>query len=166
VPNPSGDLRLIFTRPDGGVSVDAPIEQIAQSGAELAQHIARLEATGLVWKQTISTGLGHLPSERTGESRKLRNCWRWNGAQVEADIALAKAQIKAEVRTERNKRLAESDADKIRLDDIGTTQQKLDISTYRQTLRDLPASTDIQIDNLISVPALELYNPTWPIKPK
>jgi len=57
-------------------------------------------------------------------------------------------------------------ADKIKLDDIGTAQQKIDIANYRQSLRDLPASTDIQIDNLISVPALELYNPTWPIKPK
>jgi hypothetical protein len=105
--NKSGTLRIIMQRADGGISVDAPIERIANDPAQLAAHIVRLEGMGHTILKGDATG-ADLPNERPGQSRRFRNAWRWDGAKIEADLDLSRAQVMAEVRAERNERLATS----------------------------------------------------------
>ena len=79
-----------------------------------------------------------------------------NGAAIALDasaIAAKTAELATEkawndLRTKRNRRLAETDY--LALSDATLSE---DMRTYRQALRDLPANT--------SDPA----NPTWPVKP-
>ena len=79
------------------------------------------------------------------------------GNQIELDQSLVDAaavevaaeQQLAELRKERNRRLAETDY--LALSDVTMSSE---MTTYRQTLRDLPANT--------TDPA----NPVWPTKPE
>lgn len=81
---------------------------------------------------------------------------------IEAKMtALASSNAMKELRFERRVRLAESDWS--RLDDVGlSTSKKADWETYRQALRDLPASAS---PSLNSDGTLNNSSVTWPTKP-
>lgn len=99
-------------------------------------------------------------------SRYFRNCWRWDGNRVQTDLALAKAQRLAEIREERNRRLAASDGERARLEEIGTPQQRTALAQYRQRLRDIPLTVEADFAVWLA-PAddLERYQPPWPAPP-
>ncbi len=83
-------------------------------------------------------------------------------SDIEAKItALDNPKPAAALRFERNMRLAECDW--TRMDDNGlSTSKKNEWATYRQALRDLPASANPTLDDD------EILNPssvTWPTKP-
>jgi hypothetical protein len=157
--NKSGTLRIIMQRADGGISVDAPIERIANDPAQLAAHIVRLEGMGHTILKGDATG-ADLPNERPGQSRRFRNAWRWDGAKIEADLDLSRAQVMAEVRAERNERLATSRAN----EQQGNPEQQ-SWKAHRQALRDLPTTVQSEIDIIATPSALEAYEPTWPVEP-
>ena len=97
-------------------------------------------------------------------SRRFRDDWRISGRTLAPGLSLVRARCKAEVRAERNARLLASDADHVRLSEVGTTLQRQSMANYRRALRDLPATTDAQIDAR-TVEQLESWEPTWPTKP-
>ena len=83
-------------------------------------------------------------------------------SDIEAKItALGNPKPAAALRFERNMRLSECDW--TRMDDNGlSTSKKNEWATYRQALRDLPASANPTLDDD------EILNPssvTWPTKP-
>lgn len=98
-------------------------------------------------------------------SRRFRNCWRHGAGAVAVSMPLARQQRLAEIRSERNERLVESDKDHSRLADIGTDQQRADLRTYRQALRDLPATVQTDLAALTTPEQLDQYQPAWPVKP-
>ena len=159
--NTSGTVRLICQRPDGGISVDAPIERIANDPVQLAAHIARLEANGFTILKADATG-ADLPSERAGQSRKFRNAWRWDGAKIEPDLPLCREQVMAEVRAERDTRLAATDGEAVRNQERGQPDQAL--KNHRQALRDFPTTVQAAVDALADAAALEAYAPAWPVR--
>lgn len=162
---PSGLLRIILQAPDGTVAVDAPVQQIADDREQLAAHLARLEAQGFAVLKSDATG-ADLPNERAGQSRRFRNAWRWDGAKIEPDLTLCRAQILAEVRAERNARLAAADGERGRLADIGTPPQQQAHAAYRQALRDLPAAVQGDLAALATPEGLEAYAVAWPSPPE
>jgi hypothetical protein len=172
MPRPSGTIRIVFERPDGGVSIDIPalvkvdedengmpiMDELA--GLDLANHITWLElAHGWTHRATITAA--ELPNERPGQSRRFRNCWRWDGSKIEADLALARAQVMVEVRAERNTRLAGTDGEAVKGVELGQADQAL--VTFRQTLRDLPATVGTELAALGSAAELEAYAVDWPV---
>lgn len=99
-------------------------------------------------------------------SKRFRNCWRApDGGAVRVVVALARLQILAEVRRERNLRLLLSDGEFTRLLEIGTDQQRADLRVYRQALRDLPATVQAEVDGLSTPAQLEAYVPVYPTQP-
>tara|TARA_R110000803_G_C11913645_1_gene313539 strand:+ start:678 stop:959 length:282 start_codon:yes stop_codon:yes gene_type:complete len=86
--------------------------------------------------------------------------WLDNPASVDSRYAIAlEALAPAKLRLERNKLLVESDWTQV-VDSPLTTAKKTQWTTYRQALRDLPASSSPTIDvdeNLVNV--------TFPTKP-
>ena len=156
--------RIAFTRPDGGVSVIVPIPKPGETEEQtLARCVARNIAVGNLQANTPTATIdaSELPS------RRFRNQWRKAGRTVAPDPTLCREQVIAEVRAERNAKLTASDADKARLDDLGTEQQKANLATYRQALRDLPATVyDPQTQRgeiaSLTLEQLETYSPTWP----
>lgn len=161
---PSGTLRIIMEDPDGSIAVDAPVTTIADDPTKLAAHIVRLGAQGFIVKKDDATG-ADLPNERAGESRRFRDCWRWDGIKIEADLPLSRAQLMAELRTERDSRLMVSDGKQLKANETGTQQQKDDWNTHRQALRDLPVTTQTDVDALTTAADLEAHAVTWPTEP-
>lgn len=161
---PSGTRRIILQAPDSSIAVDVPVQRVVDDPAEFAAHVSRLEASGFTVLNDDATG-ADLPNEQAGQSRKFRNCWRWTGTAVATDVPLARAQLMAEMRTERNSRLEESDGKQLRANETGTEQQKTDWNTYRQSLRDLPVSEQTAVDALASAADLETHAVTWPTEP-
>ena len=68
-----------------------------------------------------------------------------------------------EIRSERNRRLDNSDREWARLSDIGTPEQQAAHSAYRQALRGLPQSIDL--DKIDTAGKLEAFQPAWPDQP-
>lgn len=160
---PSGELRIILQASDGTIAIDVPTQRVVDEG-RLAAHIARLEANGFTVLKADAVG-ADLPNERAGQSRRFRAQWRWDGAKIEPDLDLCRAQVMAEVRAERNARLDAADKERGRLEDIGTGPQKQAHAQYRQALRDLPAAAQAEVDALPDAAALEAYSPGWPEEP-
>jgi hypothetical protein len=171
---PSGLIRIVFERPDGGVSIDTPIARIAGSAEALAAHIARIETTNgipgtggtidLKWRHRATITVAELPSSRPGQSRKLRNAWRWTGTAVETDVPAGRAVILAALRAERARRLLNSDGKLVRANEVEPAMVPA-WKAYRQELRDLPSVVETIIAVIADAVALEAYAPDWPQSP-
>lgn len=92
--------------------------------------------------------------------RYFRNCWRESNGNVEIDLPLARVQKMDEIRTKRNKLLDESDKEYMRLQAVGIISEKQDMETYRQSLRDLPSTVDLEL--VTDSDSLEVFEPVWP----
>lgn len=151
------DLCIVWEREDGGVSITIPVPQARREGETDEQFAERIR------QKDIPTGRSYHVSRRSDlpQSRRLRNAWRRSGNAVVVDLPLGREIILAEVRVERNRRLTESDADKAKLDDIGTPPERASLQLYRQKLRDLPAIVTGEIAGL-NANQLETYQPVWP----
>jgi len=171
---PSGTTVILMTHPSyPAVRVDVPamVEDangdpvdIAAVPAALAAHIARLEADGNTILKSDATG-ADLPDSRAGQSRKFRNCWRWDSTKIETDLPMARAEIMAVTRTERNEKLIDSDGKQLKVNETGSAQDQTDWETHRQALRDLPATVQTDVDALTTAADLEAHAVTWPTEP-
>jgi hypothetical protein len=163
--NPSGTKRIIFRKPSDILAINIPIQSIADDPDKLAAHVTSMLTEHPTWTHEDTVEDSELPCAQAGESRKFRNCWRWTGTAVATDIPLARAQLMAELRTARDKKLEESDGKQLRANEIGTQQQKDDWNTHRQALRDLPVSEQAAVDALTTAVDLEAHTVTWPTEP-
>ena len=162
---PSGDIRV--TRPNPRQRLPEEPEGQWLDGIALRTQAANPDLADCT--RLPDCLLHQLPG------RRFRNCWRHDGGAVKPDAALARQQLLAEVREERDRRLTASDGDKHRLDDIGTATQKRALADYRQALRDLPAVVENRL-SMMTVAELEAYalgsreefaedHPLWPGNP-
>jgi hypothetical protein len=176
--------RIVFSRPDGGVSVIIPAPQYRRPGEDdgpfLARVLARNQEVGHAPLEGCTVvDVADLPPPRlrkflvvtpAGEvvetqRRLFRGCWRMAGGRPVEDEGLCRDRTLAEVRKERDARLDASDKDKARLDDVGTPGQQQAHRQYRQALRDLPAVVAQQIAAM-TPDELEAYQAPWPQKPE
>ena len=82
--------RIIYTRPDGGLSVVIP----AQEGdIGIAASMAKLPVSAIN-PQIVDSSI--LPVDRT-----FRNAWRQNGANVQVDLTIARTLTEKEIETRR-----------------------------------------------------------------
>jgi hypothetical protein len=152
---------IVWTRPDGGLSVFHVAPKSRRQGETLAQWINRLIAKVV---PADATGV-RMDDDTALPSRRFRECWRSVAGTVAIHLASARLQVLAELRRERNARLARSDGEKARLDEIGTAEQKESLRAYRQALRDLPVAVAAEVEAIADAAALEAYQPTWPVEP-
>jgi len=161
--------RIVYTRPDGGVSVLIPSPEFIEN--YLSANPGRTEADALTYLQGKDVPPDALNARiedavNLPPSRAFRNCWRntvgAGGAErVDVDMPLARAQKMAEIRTERNKRLAETDGLILRAKETGQAAQENQLALARQALRDLPAT--VGLDTLATPEALNAFQPNWPV---
>lgn len=152
--------RIVYVRPDGGVSVVCPAPNSQLPGESEAQWLDRIA----LWD--VPAGLASTIIEGADlPSRRFRNAWRKPGAAVAVDLPLARAQVMTETRRTRDALLLESDREKNRLDDVGDPAQRETLRAYRQALRDLPSAVQSQVDALSTVAALDAFAPVYPAPP-
>lgn len=157
---------VLWQMPDGSVAVTIPNPRYRLRGEPEEMF---LDGVALQAMHAVSLrGADRLPNVEASDlpaSRRFRDCWRYNGQTVAADLDLARQQLLTELRAERNARLVVSDGHKARLEDVGTAEQLQDLKTYRQALRDLPAVVAQDLANLGTAEALSNYVPPWPTSP-
>lgn len=144
-----------INRADGGVSI-----LCLTPGADAKVEIDR-------WTQSASPSWLPIAGYREIRpadlpSRRFRNAWRHQAGTVAVDITQAREQILREVREQRNRKLAASDAERLRLMDSSGSGHAEKLSLYRQSLRDLPALVSEELQGLTTEQDLEAYRPTWP----
>ncbi len=154
---PSGTLRIVLGAPDGTVAIDIPTRKTTSDPERLSLHLKRLRALGYtILKQGT---VADLPNARVGQSRRFRNQWRWVGAKIEPYLPLCRDQLMAELRVERDRRLAETDGVMTRDLELGQPDQAL--AAHRQALRDLPAAVESDLQGKTAA-ELEAYDIDWP----
>lgn len=165
--HPSGQVWVMYPDPSShleGESVQDWLDRVWAKGApEWAISPKRIDPRKDLPKPRTTPILDEETGEVAGYERKFRAAWRRGpSGEVVEDLTLCRVRILDMIRKERNKRLVASDAEKNRLDDVGTNQQKQAIKLYRQTLRDLPAKTQVEVDAITTADGLDAYQTTWP----
>ena len=150
------NLRIAWIMPDGNLGIYQPGDALRQPGDTDAQLCERaIQYKGMDARPHKIFNANEFPK------KTFRDAWTFDGQAITIDLPKAREIVLARVRDERNRRLVEADAEKARLDDVGTEKEKKDAKDKRQALRDLPAVVAIEIATM-SVGQLETYQPTWP----
>lgn len=157
--------RIVLQCVDGSIAIINPVEPLILPES-IEAYLDRIEAHAVSANPALSGSVrvSVIDASRF-PSRRFRNCWRVVGGAVAPDDRLVKKQIMSEVRAARDKLLKASDNEKMKLDDIGTEEEKKEMAEYRKTLRDFPATIEQQV-NLMTVEQLETFQPKLPEKPE
>lgn len=148
--------RIIWKKADGSIAVTIPAPNGRHKDEKESDWIERV---ALKAKPEGAVRCADCKAEDLPK-RYFRNCWRDTGSKVEINMPLARTQKMNEIRTKRDKLLDDSDKEHMRLQAVGTSQEKQDMETYRQTLRDVPQT--IVIDSINDADSLEVFEPVWP----
>lgn len=131
--------RIVYTRPDGGVSILIPSPNARLEGETDDALIARIRARDVPDDAThVSVcDASEIPADRT-----FRNAWKRSGKSVQVDMPEAREIHMARIREVRNAKLAQMDiAEKLAAQGV-----KGDLQTIRakmQALRDIPQTLDL-----------------------
>jgi len=98
-------------------------------------------------------------------NRTFRSAWKRGEGAIDVDMPTARIIKTDEIRPERNERLAALDIDYMRADEAGDTAEKERVAVVKQTLRDLPATIQPDLEAIDQPEELEAYGPTWPTEP-
>ena len=105
-----------------------------------------------------ATAVQIVDKESLPKDRYFRNTWRQAAGKVFVDMNLAKEQRMKEIRTERDKRLKDSDGPFMRA--MEREEGANDLKAMRQALRDIPQNTDLSAIN--TPDELKAFKPEWP----
>lgn len=151
--------RIVCHMQDGTIAFLTPTPQGRIPDEAEVQWLARIAAKDAP-PDTIATEVvegAELPP------RRFREAWRSSGkGKPFVHLGEARKQLLTELRRERNAKLDDSDKEKSKLDDVGTREQRQALATYRQSLRDLPATAKDALDGITTVEGLLAWQPTWP----
>lgn len=159
--------RIVWLAADGSLRITIPCEPLLPGESE-TMYLDRIALAA----QTADPGLqecsraADVDAAVLPASRRFRACWRFAAGTVQVHPPAARQQRLDEIRAERNRRLLESDAERARLDEIGTSQQRAALTAYRQQLRDLPALVSVELVTLTTAEELASYQPAWPTPPQ
>jgi len=159
--------RIIWKRPDGGVSITIPCEQMVETETE-QEYLDRIEHK-LREKHIDANGnlspavpddwvrVADLPEENCPNDRTFRNAWTWTTPDPVIDIDFDKAKeiTKDRLRTERKPLLEALDIETMR--NITDTTKLVEIEAKKQVLRDVTKKVDVckTLDELKAVKVYE-----------
>lgn len=144
--------KIIWKRPDGGVSITVPCEPMSESETEqeyLDRIAAKLrekhpDANGnlspsipAAWVRVADIPEGNIPADRT-----FRNAWTWTTPEPVVDIDMAKAKeiTKNRLRAERKPLLEALDVQVMRAQEAGADTSSL--IAEKKRLRDITKLAD------------------------
>lgn len=184
--------RLLFTNLSGAVRITVPLldrlpqEPESQWLQRTAFAVVQSDPGwdgwtyqgGVEFDDLPSRGTQRLPGAETypltiggrttTEERYLhfRECWRYVSGQVVNSPQALQTHYLEKVREERNRRLLESDGKVQMMQDMSAAPQRLvAYRTYRQQLRDLPASVTSGLAGR-NFSGMLSYTPSWPSDPE
>jgi hypothetical protein len=149
------DKKIVFTRPDGGVSIIYPcisVEDPPGMTFEQALARARLNLPADAINPTEVTS-AQVPVDTT-----FRNAWKHSVNGLEVDMPKARDLWRDKMREARAPLLTDLDVQYIRADEANDTAKKKQIADQKTALRDVTASP--AIDAASTPEALKLV---WPV---
>lgn len=132
---------IIYTRPDGGVSVLHPAPRARREGETEDGFAARI-AAGCV--PGGATDVRIVDAAAIPVDRTFRNAWRVNGSGVYCEMVAAKGIARDMLRAERVERFKTIDGQWMRAMGRGDTAAASAIEAKRETLRNWPADPRIE----------------------
>jgi len=150
---PPDHIRVIELRPGADPLL---VAQLAMSGDPTLNNYVGVADRPAARSVTVNGAKGRCSA---------RNCWRWNGSQVQVDMPLLRLEYLRVLRQERDARLLASDGPWMRSVERGLPAERPQWEAYRQALRDLPAAVAADLPALATPEALEAYMPAWPVEP-
>lgn len=144
--------RIVWTRPDGGVSVCCPAINLGESLTEdeaVARALSRRKPDGTI--------VSDVPADATNvavvdvsvvdalapQKKPFRNAWVWNGTALSVDMPKARVIWRQEMRRKRAERWPLWDAEYLKADEAGDATRKAELAAKRQQLRDVTAHPGI-----------------------
>lgn len=130
--------KIVYTRPDGGLSVVTPILDAVYAPTES-------EAERIAFDRLPSDAIGprFVAAETIPADRTFRDAWTDAGSVV-VDMPKARELHKDTLRRLRAPLLAALDVDYQRADELNDTAAKQDIAARKQALRDVTADPAIE----------------------
>lgn len=137
---------IVYTRPDGGVSVVVPSKN----------HVARLMRDFGISEEAAIQAIQNkdvppdatdinLVEENEKPGRTFRNAWKVAGGAVQVDMPKARVIHMDRIREERNKELDRLDKEFNKENGRGRNAQAAAIEAQRETLRNIPATFDLSV---------------------
>ena len=133
--------KIIYTRPDGGLSVVTPVINTIPVREQITEAQAEQRAWDKLSKDALNprwADAGEIPSDRT-----FRNAWEDTG-RVQVNMPKARELHKAKLRDIRKPKMEALDVAYMRADELGDTAAKQIIAVQKQALRDVTADPAIE----------------------
>lgn len=133
--------KIVYTRPDGGLSIVTPIINTHPVPEDITESQAILRAWDKLPKDAINPRFvdeSEIPTDRT-----FRNAWEDNGA-VSVNMPKAREIHRQIMRYKRAPMLSALDIDYQRADERGDSALKAEIAVRKQALRDVTADPAIE----------------------
>lgn len=132
--------KIIFTRPDGGLSVVTPVRCTGDedlSDEEVEQRAWDKLPTDAINPQWVEASA--IPADRS-----FRNAWKDGGGKVDHDMAKCREITRNALREKRAPLMAALDVKYMRADEAGNVAEKARITTEKQRLRDITKNPAIE----------------------
>ena len=133
-------MKILYTRPDGGVSVVHAAEQ--SDVAKYAPEVSEMtEGRFIAWIKdkdvpADAADVRIIEDADIPSDRHFRNAWAYDGT-IKVDMPKAREIHKNNLRRERTPLLAALDVEYQRADESGDTAKKRAIAAEKQALRDI-----------------------------
>lgn len=127
--------KIVYTRPDGGISVVHPVRNTFPKLEELSDAEIEQRAWDRLPASAINpqwVAADQIPADRT-----FRNAWKAGSGKVEHDMAKAREIHKENLRSMRAPLMAALDVEYIKADELGDAAKKAQIAAKKQALRDV-----------------------------
>ena len=131
---------ILYTRPDGGVSIVVPTPET------LAKFETEDDAIAHVRERSVpddATKIRVIDRSAIPEKRTFRNAWVDGTDKAVTDRSKASAIHMNRIREVRNAELAKEDINFQKAIEADDSSAKTAVATKKQTLRDLPATFDL-----------------------
>lgn len=134
------DKRIVYTRPDGGISVVIPTGEVSLDTV-LALDVPA-DATNVEVTDVTS-----VPNDRTFRDEWVykgdADCWQAGAVGISKTKARSKHMDR--IRAIRDRELAKLDVEYQRADEQANASKKSEVATKKQALRDIPQSFDLTV---------------------
>lgn len=148
-------MHFAYKRPDGGVSVVHLAPKARLEGESDADFLTRVKAQVLPPDALDVVDNPPLPT------RTYRESWELTGGAVQHNMVKASAEKMAEIRAERNARLAATDGPFMAAQEKGDVAETARLKVLRQRLRDVPQT--VVLPPAADAEALKAFDPVWPV---
>lgn len=132
--------RVLFTNPDGSLSIFNPAWKDRQPGESEDEQLARAMKKAI---PSTATNIQIIDKTLVPTDKSFRDAWKAGEGKIDFDMGKCREIHKGKMRLERVKRLTALDVEYLRADERGDAAAKAQIAAKKQALRDVTSDPAI-----------------------